>query len=75
MPFIDLLFNQSPAQPGTEVSFSIFNLKEWLSYQLNEFVQSYSKLATCYFIMCPDNYCIPVKKSFLISADMVYVLC
>ncbi|MDZ7625463.1 MAG: ABC transporter ATP-binding protein [Ignavibacteriaceae bacterium] len=44
MPFIDLLFNQSPEQLTTEVSFSIFNLKEWLSYQLNEFVQSYSKL-------------------------------
>jgi ATP-binding cassette, subfamily B, bacterial MsbA len=44
MPFIDLLFNQSTAQPGTEVSFSVLNLKEWLSYQLNEFVQSYSKL-------------------------------
>jgi subfamily B ATP-binding cassette protein MsbA len=44
MPFIDLLFNQSSAQPGTEVSFSVLNLKEWLSYQLNEFVQSYSKL-------------------------------
>ncbi|MBE0570862.1 MAG: ABC transporter ATP-binding protein [Ignavibacteriaceae bacterium] len=44
MPFIDLLFNQSPDQITTEVSFSILNLKEWLSYQLNEFVQSYSKL-------------------------------
>jgi subfamily B ATP-binding cassette protein MsbA len=44
MPFIDLLFNQSSAQSIPEVSFSIFNLKEWLSYQLNEFVQSYSKL-------------------------------
>lgn len=44
MPFIDLLFNQSPEQLTTEVSFSILNLKEWLSYQLNEFVQSYSKL-------------------------------
>jgi len=44
MPFIDLLFNQSPEKLGTEVSFSIFNLKEWLTYQLNEFVQSYSKL-------------------------------
>lgn len=44
MPFIDLLFNQSPEQLGTEVSFSILNLKEWLSFQLNEFVQSYSKL-------------------------------
>ena len=44
MPFIDLLFNQSPEKLGTELSFSILNLKEWLSYQLNEFVQSYSKL-------------------------------
>ena len=44
MPFIDLLFNQSPEQLSTEQSFSIFNLKDWLSYQLNEFVQSYSKL-------------------------------
>ena len=44
MPFIDLLFNQSPEKLGTEVSFSILNLKEWLSYQLNDFVQSYSKL-------------------------------
>lgn len=44
MPFIDLLFNQSPDQINTEVSFSVLNLKEWLSYQLNEFVQSYSKL-------------------------------
>ncbi len=44
MPFIDLLFNQSPEKLGTELSFSILNLKDWLSYQLNEFVQSYSKL-------------------------------
>ena len=44
MPFIDLLFNQSSAQPGTEVSFSILNLKEWLSFKLNDFVQAYSKL-------------------------------
>ena len=44
MPFIDLLFNQSSAQLGNEVSFSIFNLKDWLSYKLSEFVQSYSKL-------------------------------
>ena len=44
MPFIDLLFNQSPEKLGTELSFSILNLKEWLSYQLNEFVQFYSKL-------------------------------
>ena len=44
MPFIDLLFNQSTSQLGIEVSFSIFNLKEWLSYKLSEFVQSYSKL-------------------------------
>jgi subfamily B ATP-binding cassette protein MsbA len=50
MPFIDLLFNQSTAQPGTEVSFSFFNLKEWLSYQLNEFVQSYSKLQLVTFL-------------------------
>lgn len=44
MPFIDLLFNQSSPQPGTEVSFSILNLKEWLSFKLNDFVQAYSKL-------------------------------
>lgn len=44
MPFIDLLFNQSPEQLATKVSFNILNLKEWLSYQLNEFVQSYSRL-------------------------------
>ena len=44
MPFIDLLFNQSPEKLGTELSFSILNLKKWLSYQLNEFVQFYSKL-------------------------------
>jgi subfamily B ATP-binding cassette protein MsbA len=50
MPFIDLLFNQSTVQPGTEVSFSFFNLKEWLSYQLNEFVQSYSKLQLVTFL-------------------------
>jgi ATP-binding cassette, subfamily B, bacterial MsbA len=50
MPFIDLLFNQSPEKLGTEVSFSILNLKEWLSYQLNEFVQSYSKLQLVTFL-------------------------
>jgi ATP-binding cassette, subfamily B, bacterial MsbA len=50
MPFIDLLFNQSTSQPGPEISFSIFNLKEWLSYQLNEFVQSYSKLQLVTFL-------------------------
>ncbi|KAA0243369.1 MAG: ABC transporter ATP-binding protein [Ignavibacteriota bacterium] len=44
MPFIDLLFNQSPDKLSTEVSFSIVNIKEWLSYQLNQFVQSYSKI-------------------------------
>jgi subfamily B ATP-binding cassette protein MsbA len=43
MPFIDLLFNQTPESLSTDVSFSIFNLKEWLTYQLNQFVQSYSK--------------------------------
>jgi subfamily B ATP-binding cassette protein MsbA len=50
MPFIDLLFNQTPEQVTTEVSFSILNLKEWLSYQLNEFVQSYSKLQLVTFL-------------------------
>lgn len=44
MPFIDLLFNQSPEQLSIEQSFSIFHLKEWLSYKLNEFVLHYSKL-------------------------------
>jgi subfamily B ATP-binding cassette protein MsbA len=43
MPFIDLLFNPS-IEVTTPVNFSLLNLKEWLSYQLNEFVQSYSKL-------------------------------
>ncbi len=43
MPFIDLLFNPS-TEAATPVNFSLLNLKEWLSYQLNEFVQSYSKL-------------------------------
>lgn len=43
MPFIDLLFNPS-VEATTPVNFSLLNLKEWLSYQLNEFVQSYSKL-------------------------------
>ena len=43
MPFIDLLFNQQPEEVTAEVSFSIFNLREWLSFKLGEFVQSYSK--------------------------------
>lgn len=43
MPFIDLLFNQTPDGVTKEVSFGIFNLKEWLSYKLGEFVQSYTK--------------------------------
>jgi ATP-binding cassette, subfamily B, bacterial MsbA len=43
MPFIDLLFNQTPEGVTTEVSFSIFNIKEWLSFKLGELVQSYSK--------------------------------
>jgi len=44
MPFIDLLFNQSQEQFVPGESFSILNLKEWLSYKLNEYVQSYTKL-------------------------------
>lgn len=44
MPFIDLLFNQSPQTLTPEQSFDIFKLKEWLSYKLNEFVISYTKL-------------------------------
>lgn len=44
MPLIDLLFNQSQGKFNTVVSFNILNLKEWLSYKLNEFVLSYSKL-------------------------------
>jgi len=44
MPFIDLLFNQSPEQLSIEQSFSILHLKEWLTYKLNEFVLHYSKL-------------------------------
>jgi subfamily B ATP-binding cassette protein MsbA len=44
MPFIDLLFNQSPEQLSIEQNFSIFHLKEWLTYKLNEFVLHYSKL-------------------------------
>lgn len=43
MPFIDLLFNPS-VEAITPVNFSLLNLKEWLSFKLNEFVQSYSKL-------------------------------
>lgn len=43
MPFIDLLFNPS-VEATTPVNFSLLNLKEWLSFKLNEFVQSYSKL-------------------------------
>jgi subfamily B ATP-binding cassette protein MsbA len=44
MPFIDLLFNQSTNQLPATQSFSLFDLKEWLSYKLSEFVISYSKL-------------------------------
>ena len=44
MPFIDLLFNQTPQTLTTEQAFSIFKLKDWLSYKLSEFVMSYSRL-------------------------------
>lgn len=44
MPFIDLLFNQSPKQFDPAQTISILDLKDWLSYMLNKFVASYSKL-------------------------------
>ena len=67
MPFIDLLFNQSSAQSSAEVSFSIFNLKEWLSYQLNEFVQSYSKLELVIYL------CVLIVVVFLFKSLFSYL--
>jgi ATP-binding cassette, subfamily B, bacterial MsbA len=67
MPFIDLLFNQSPEKLGTEVSFSVLNLKEWLSYQLNEFVQSYSKLQLVAYL------CIMIIVVFLLKNLFSYL--
>jgi subfamily B ATP-binding cassette protein MsbA len=43
MPFFDLLFNKS-VQTVKPMSVSIFNLKEYLTYQLNVFTSKYSKV-------------------------------
>ncbi len=44
MPFIDLLFNpeKSSFQPGQDVS--VFDVKDFLTYKLNEFASQYDKL-------------------------------
>lgn len=44
MPFIDLLFNpeKSTFQPGKEIS--IFDIKDYITYQLNQFAAEYPKL-------------------------------
>ncbi len=43
MPFFDLLFNKS-TQTVKPMNVSIFNIKEYLTYQLNVFTSKYSKI-------------------------------
>jgi subfamily B ATP-binding cassette protein MsbA len=44
MPFIDLLFSQVPLTVPPKETTSIFDLKDYLSYQLAQFTSEYSKL-------------------------------
>jgi len=43
MPFIDLLFNQTPVEFVRNDNISIFDLREFLSYKLSEIVSQYTK--------------------------------
>jgi subfamily B ATP-binding cassette protein MsbA len=50
MPFIDLLFN--PAKPDfrPEQDISIFDIKDYLTYKLNEFLVHYDKLDLLFYL-------------------------
>lgn len=50
MPFIDLLFNESSTQAREPVEFSIFDFKAYITYQLNSFLESFSKLELVYYL-------------------------
>jgi subfamily B ATP-binding cassette protein MsbA len=67
MPLIDLLFNQSPGKINNVESFNILNLKEWLTFKLNEFVLSYSKLQLVIYL------CILIVVVFLLKNLFSYL--
>jgi subfamily B ATP-binding cassette protein MsbA len=50
MPFIDLLFNQAPQTIPPKETISIFDLKDYLSYQLAQLTSEYSKLDLIKFL-------------------------
>ena len=67
MPFIDLLFNKNKPKfnPGQEVS--IFDIKDFLTYKLSEFVSKYDKLDLLVYL------CILIVIIFLLKNLFQYL--
>jgi len=67
MPFIDLLFNQTRPDFQAGQDISIFNIKDFLTYKLNELVTQYDKLDLLIYL------CILIVLIFLIKNLFQYL--
>lgn len=67
MPFIDLLFNQTRPDFQSGQDISIFNIKDFLTYKLNELVIQYDKLDLLIYL------CILIVLIFLIKNLFQYL--
>jgi subfamily B ATP-binding cassette protein MsbA len=67
MPFIDLLFNQTRPDFQAGQDISIFNIKDFLTYKLNELVTQYDKLDLLVYL------CILIVLIFLIKNLFQYL--
>lgn len=67
MPFIDLLFNQTRPEFQAGQDISIFNIKDFLTYRLNELVTQYEKLDLLVYL------CILIVLIFLLKNVFQYL--
>ncbi len=67
MPFIDLLFKDNLAEKKEPVAFSLFNLKEYIGYQLSQFVVDYEKTEVLTWI------CVLIIVSFTMKNIFAYL--
>jgi ATP-binding cassette, subfamily B, bacterial MsbA len=67
MPFIDLLFNQNKPKFHPGQSISIFDIKDFLTYKLSEFVSKYDKLDLLVYL------CILIVVIFLLKNLFQYL--
>jgi len=67
MPFIDIVFNPPAQSAQPPIAFSLFKLREYISYQLNQLVLRYDRLDLLL------GLCIAIAVTFLLKNFFFYL--